>query len=45
MNIFLLEVIKQVSRYVKFLKDFCINKKKLKGSERVIAGENVSGVL
>ncbi|XP_027152241.1 uncharacterized protein LOC113752324 [Coffea eugenioides] len=44
-NIPLLDVIKQVPKYAKFLKDLCVNKRKLRGDERVIVGENVSAVL
>ncbi|XP_027152312.1 uncharacterized protein LOC113752399 [Coffea eugenioides] len=44
-NIPLLDAIKQVPRYAKFLKDLCINRKKLRGDERIIVGENVSAVL
>ncbi|XP_062103883.1 uncharacterized protein LOC133815004 [Humulus lupulus] len=44
-NIPLLDVIKQVPRYAKFLKDLCTNKKELKGDEKVSVGENVSAVL
>ncbi|XP_027152265.1 uncharacterized protein LOC113752348 [Coffea eugenioides] len=44
-NIPLLDVIKQVPKYAKFLKDLCINKRKLRGDERVMVGENVSAVL
>ncbi|KAL0354715.1 UNVERIFIED_CONTAM: hypothetical protein Sradi_3918400, partial [Sesamum radiatum] len=44
-NIPLLEAIKQVPRYAKFLKEMCINKFKLRGNERVNVGENVSTIL
>ncbi|XP_062086205.1 uncharacterized protein LOC133792316 [Humulus lupulus] len=44
-NIPLLDVIKQVPRYAKFLKDLCTNKRKLKGNEKVSVGQNVSAVL
>ncbi|XP_027172203.1 uncharacterized protein LOC113771849 [Coffea eugenioides] len=44
-NIPLLDVIKQVPKYAKFLKDLCVNKRKLRGDERVMVGENVSAVL
>ncbi|XP_027150545.1 uncharacterized protein LOC113750801 [Coffea eugenioides] len=44
-NIPLLDAIKQVSRYAKFLRDLCANRKRLKGDERVIVGENVSAIL
>ncbi|XP_021763811.1 uncharacterized protein LOC110728476 [Chenopodium quinoa] len=45
MNIPLLEAIKQVPRYAKFLKDLCTNKRKLNGDEKVSVSENVSAVL
>ncbi|PIN21706.1 DNA-directed DNA polymerase [Handroanthus impetiginosus] len=44
-NIPLLDAIKQIPRYAKFLKELCTNKKKLKGNERISVGENVSAVL
>ncbi|KAL0389292.1 UNVERIFIED_CONTAM: hypothetical protein Scaly_0286300 [Sesamum calycinum] len=44
-NIPLLDVIKQVPRYAKFLKELCTNKSKLRGNERVSMGENVSAIL
>ncbi|XP_052172103.1 uncharacterized protein LOC127788024 [Diospyros lotus] len=44
-NIPLLDAIKQVPRYAKFLKELCTNKMKLKGNEKVSMGENVSVVL
>ncbi|KAL0417106.1 UNVERIFIED_CONTAM: hypothetical protein Slati_3542500 [Sesamum latifolium] len=44
-NIPLLDAIKQVPRYAKFLKEMCINKSKLRGNERVSMGENVSTIL
>ncbi|XP_062118941.1 uncharacterized protein LOC133832645 [Humulus lupulus] len=44
-NIPLLDAIKQVPRYAKFLKQLCTNKRKLKGNEKVSVGENVSVVL
>ncbi|CAA0810467.1 Unknown protein, partial [Striga hermonthica] len=44
-NIPLLDAIKQIPRYAKFLKELCTNKKKLKGNEFVSMGENVSAVL
>ncbi|XP_031253581.1 uncharacterized protein LOC116111551 [Pistacia vera] len=44
-NIPLLDVINQVPRYAKFLKELCTNKRKLKGNEVVSVGENVSVVL
>ncbi|XP_071927584.1 uncharacterized protein [Coffea arabica] len=44
-NIPLLDAIKQVPKYAKFLRDLCVNRKRLRGDERVIVGENVSAVL
>ncbi|XP_062109887.1 uncharacterized protein LOC133821759 [Humulus lupulus] len=44
-NIPLLDAIKQVPRYAKFLKELCTNKRKLRGNEKVSVGENVSAVL
>ncbi|KAH9718388.1 hypothetical protein KPL71_022206 [Citrus sinensis] len=44
-NIPLLDAIKQVPRYAKFLKELCSNKRKLSGNEKVSVGENVSVVL
>ncbi|XP_027166394.1 uncharacterized protein LOC113766399 [Coffea eugenioides] len=44
-NIPLLEAIKQVPKYAKFLKDLCTHKRKLRADERVAVGENVSAML
>ncbi|XP_023728204.1 uncharacterized protein LOC111875909 [Lactuca sativa] len=44
-NIPLLEAIKQVPRYARFLKDLCVSKKKLKGNQVVTVREHVSAVL
>ncbi|KAL0434287.1 UNVERIFIED_CONTAM: hypothetical protein Slati_2763000 [Sesamum latifolium] len=44
-NIPLLNAIKQVPRYAKFLKELRANKIKLRGNERVSMGENVSTIL
>ncbi|XP_031253545.1 uncharacterized protein LOC116111504 [Pistacia vera] len=44
-NIPLLDAIKQVPRYAKFLKELCTNKRKLNGDEKIIMGENVSAVF
>jgi len=44
-NIPLLDAIKQIPRYAKFLKELCTNKRKLKGSERVSMGRNVSALI
>nr|XP_027109074.1 uncharacterized protein LOC113728923 [Coffea arabica] len=44
-NIPLLDAIIQVPKYAKFLRDLCVNRKRLRGDERVIVRENVSAVL
>ncbi|PON99119.1 hypothetical protein TorRG33x02_049790, partial [Trema orientale] len=46
-NIPLLDAIKQIPRYAKFLKELCTIKRKqrLKGYEKVRVGENVSAVI
>ena len=44
-NIPLLDVIKQVPKYAKFLKDLCTNKRRMKGSERVNLGRNISAFI
>ncbi|XP_031249191.1 uncharacterized protein LOC116107025 [Pistacia vera] len=41
----LLDAIKQLPRYAKFLKELCTNKRKLKGNEKIRMGENVSAIL
>ena len=40
-NIPLLDAIKQIPRYAKFLKELCMNKKKLKGDEKINLSQNV----
>ncbi|GJS80309.1 DNA-directed DNA polymerase, partial [Tanacetum coccineum] len=44
-NIPPLDAIKQVPRYAKFLKELCTSKRKLKGNEKVLLGENVSAMI
>ncbi|XP_068315019.1 uncharacterized protein, partial [Pyrus communis] len=44
-NIPLLDAIKQVPRYAKFLKELCANKRKISAKEVVKVGENVSAIL
>ncbi|XP_023762279.1 uncharacterized protein LOC111910677 [Lactuca sativa] len=44
-NIPLLDAIKQLPRYAKFLKELCTSKRILKGNETVKVSENVSAVL
>ncbi|KAL0418775.1 UNVERIFIED_CONTAM: hypothetical protein Sradi_1291000 [Sesamum radiatum] len=41
----LLDAIKQIPTYARFLKELCTSKGKLKGNERVSMGENVSAIL
>jgi len=43
-NIPLLDAIKQISRYAKFLKEFYTHKRKLKGNERIV-GRNASTLI
>ena len=44
-NIPLLDAIKQIPKYAKFLKELCTNKRKLKGNERVSLRKNVSALI
>ncbi|KAK9044388.1 hypothetical protein V6N11_058289 [Hibiscus sabdariffa] len=44
-NIPLLDVIRKMPRYARFLKDLCTTKRKLTGNEKVNLGENVSAVF
>ncbi|XP_027062008.1 uncharacterized protein [Coffea arabica] len=44
-NIPLLDAIKQVLKYTKFLKNLCINKKELRRDEHIVVGENVLAIL
>ncbi|XP_012477520.1 uncharacterized protein LOC105793139 [Gossypium raimondii] len=44
-NIPLLDAIKQIPHYAKFLKELCTRKRRLIGNERVNVGENVSAIL
>ncbi|XP_075475656.1 uncharacterized protein LOC142508733 [Primulina tabacum] len=44
-NIPLIDAIKQIPRYAKFLKDLCTNKMRLKSDEKVSVGESVSAVI
>ncbi|KAI5442461.1 hypothetical protein KIW84_011507, partial [Lathyrus oleraceus] len=44
-NIPLLDVSKQIPKYAKFLKDLCTNKRRIKGSERVNLGRNISAFI
>ncbi|KAJ9175141.1 hypothetical protein P3X46_013722 [Hevea brasiliensis] len=44
-NIPLLNAIKQVSKYAKFLKELCTTKHKLRNNEKISVGENVSALI
>ncbi|XP_075473857.1 uncharacterized protein LOC142504900 [Primulina tabacum] len=44
-NIPLIDAIKQIPRYAKFLKDLCTNKMRLKSDEKVSVGGSVSAVI
>lgn len=44
-NLPLLRAIKQVFRYIKFLKELCTNRRKLSNNERASMGENVSAII
>ncbi|VFQ85592.1 unnamed protein product, partial [Cuscuta campestris] len=44
-NIPLLNAIKNVPKYAKFLKEMCTNKRRLKGDERVNISENISAIF
>jgi len=44
-NIPVLDVIKQIPRYAKFLKDLCTHKRRLKGNKKVNMGRNVSALI
>ncbi|XP_052625057.1 uncharacterized protein LOC128132496 [Lactuca sativa] len=44
-NISLLDVIKQIPRYDKFLKDLCTKKRKFKANEKIQVNANVSAVI
>ncbi|XP_057444357.1 uncharacterized protein LOC130736557 [Lotus japonicus] len=44
-NIPLLDALKKIPRYAKFLKELCTQKRKLKGNERVRMGRNVSAII
>ena len=45
MNIPLLDAIKKIRRYAKFLKDLFTHKRKLKGNERISMGRNVFALI
>jgi len=44
-NIPLLDVIKQIPKYAKFLKELCTHKRKMKDHERISMGRNVSTLI
>ncbi|XP_056686916.1 uncharacterized protein [Spinacia oleracea] len=44
-NIPLLDAIKQVPRYAKFLKELCTNKRHFRPSQKVSMGENISAII
>nr|KYP44869.1 hypothetical protein KK1_033610 [Cajanus cajan] len=44
-NIPLLDAIKKIPRYAKFLKELCTYKRKLKGNERISKGKNFSALI
>ncbi|KAJ9164529.1 hypothetical protein P3X46_024094 [Hevea brasiliensis] len=44
-NIPLLDAIKQIPRYAKFLKELCTIKRKLRNNEKISVGENVSALI
>ncbi|KAF1869345.1 hypothetical protein Lal_00018439 [Lupinus albus] len=44
-DIYLLDAIKQIPRYAKFLKDLCTHKRKLKGNQRINIGINISTMI
>ena len=44
-NIPLLDALKQVPYYAKFLKNLCTSKRKMKGNEKVSIGVNISTIL
>ena len=44
-NIPFSETIKQILKYVKFLKELCTHKRRLKGNEKISLGKNVSALI
>ena len=44
-NMPLLDAIKQIPRYAKFLKDMCTHKRRLKRNKKVNMGRNVSTLI
>jgi len=41
----LLDAIKQIPKYAKFLKELCTHKRRLKGNEKISMGRNVSALI
>ena len=44
-NIPLIEAIKQIPKYAKFLKELCTHKRKLRGNEKISMAQNVSSLI
>jgi len=44
-NVPLLDAIKQIPKYAKFLKELCTHKRRLKGNERINMGSNISALI
>ena len=44
-NIPLLDALKKIPRYAKFIKELCTHKRKLKGNGRISMGRNVSALI
>jgi len=44
-NIPLLDAIKQIPKYAKFLKELCTHKRRLKGNERINMGRNIFALI
>jgi len=44
-NIPLLDTIKQIPKYAKFLKELCTHKRRMKGHERISMGKNISVLI
>ena len=44
-NIHMLDAIKQIPTYAKFLKELCTHKRRLKGNEKINMGRNVSTLI
>jgi len=44
-NISLLDAIKHIPIYAKFMKELCTHKRRLKGNEKISMGKNVSALI